>query len=188
MEQVEITTNTEKPQNTVKRGPSLYVGTFEKYNNGSIEGAWLYLENYADADAFYVACARLHSDECDPEFMFQDYENFPQFLYSECGNIEEIYEWLDYDDDEKNAIEAWLNGISDIPIADWGQIIDKHNGIWESEQAFAWDLVENCGGFNDIPEHLQYYFDCESYARDLFFGDFVSAYDSAGNMHVFSNH
>ena len=168
-----------------KRDPSLYVGTFAKYYSGSIDGAWLSLKNYADSNEFYAACAKLHDDEKDPEFMFQDYENFPKFLYSECGNIEEIYEWLDYDDDEKDAIDAWLNDIDGIPIADWKQIIDKHHGIWNDEQEFAWDLVVNCGGVDDIPEHLQYYFDCEKYARDLFSGDFVSAYDSAGNMHVF---
>ena len=81
--------------------PKLYVGTFGKYASGSIAGAWLNLNDYADSDGFYNACKKLHSDENDPELMFQDFENFPKFLYSECGNVNEIYQWLQYDDQER---------------------------------------------------------------------------------------
>lgn len=168
--------------------PKLYVGTFGKYASGSIAGAWLNLNDYADSDGFYDACKKLHSDEHDPELMFQDFENFPKFLYSECGNVEEIYEWLQYDNWERKAIEAWLNDICDQPVSDWQEIIDHHHGIWESEQEFAWHFVEECDGFNDIPEHLQCYFDCERYAYSLFINAFTTAYDSAGNMHVFARH
>ena len=36
--------------------PSIYVGTYEKYNNGSIAGKWLKLNDYEDISAFYKAC------------------------------------------------------------------------------------------------------------------------------------
>jgi len=49
----------------------IYVGTYAKYNAGSIKGAWLDLEDYSDRDAFLEACRELHKDEQDPEFMFQ---------------------------------------------------------------------------------------------------------------------
>ena len=177
-----------KKNTTKKSGPALYVGTYEKYNNGSIYGAWLQLEDYADAEEFHKACAALHSDESDPEYMFQDYEHLPEFLYSESGNVDLIYEWLSYDTMERGAIEAWLNDICFEPSDRWQNIIDSHHGVWDSEEDFAWHIVEECGGFNDIPQHLQCYFDCGSYARDLFINDFNSAYYNAGNMHVFSNH
>lgn len=172
---------------TKKSGPALYVGTYEKYNNGSIYGAWLQLEDYADAEEFHKACAALHSDESDPEYMFQDYEHLPEFLYSESGNVDLIYEWLSYDTMERDAIEAWLNDICFEPSDRWQNIIDSHFGVWDSEQDFAWYWVEELDGFNDIPQHLQCYFDCGSYARSLFMNGFTSAYDNAGNMHVFSN-
>ena len=63
---------------TEKSDPRVYVGTYGKYNNGSIKGAWLNLADYADKDAFYAACAELHKDESDPEFMFQDHEGIPE--------------------------------------------------------------------------------------------------------------
>lgn len=57
----------------------VYVGTYHKYNNGSIAGRWLTLNDYKTPEAFWAACKQLHRDERDPEFMFQDYE-VPDFL------------------------------------------------------------------------------------------------------------
>ena len=34
----------------------VYVGTYGKYNNGSLFGAWLDLSNYSDKEEFYEAC------------------------------------------------------------------------------------------------------------------------------------
>lgn len=62
---------------------SIYVGTYSKYNEGSIFGEWLNLSDYADIDEFNEACRELHKDEDDPEFMFQDWENIPKGLISE---------------------------------------------------------------------------------------------------------
>ncbi|MNL78164.1 Antirestriction protein (ArdA) [compost metagenome] len=56
----------------------IYVGTYAKYNDGSIAGGWLDLSDYSNKDEFYQACTQLHADEEDPEFMFQDYENIPE--------------------------------------------------------------------------------------------------------------
>ena len=50
--------------------PRLYVGTYAKYNSGSLRGAWMSLEGH-DKESFYAACAELHKDEADPEYMFQ---------------------------------------------------------------------------------------------------------------------
>jgi len=70
----------------------IYVGTYAKYNAGSIAGAWLNLEDYQDKDAFLKACAELHKDEEDPELMFQDFEGFPSNFYSESGIEEELFD------------------------------------------------------------------------------------------------
>lgn len=48
----------------------IYVGTYAKYNEGSIFGKWLDLSDYSDSEEFYEACRELHKDEEDPELMF----------------------------------------------------------------------------------------------------------------------
>lgn len=93
--------------------PRLFVGTYAKYNNGSNEGEWLDLDDYNDSEEFLDACAKLHDDESEPEFMFQDYENIPESLYHESMGekyLDAIYEWIeaqqkidDWDDSD------WLN-------------------------------------------------------------------------------
>ena len=45
----------------------VYVGTYNKYNNGSLFGKWLDLSDYSDKDEFLEACRELHKDDQDPE-------------------------------------------------------------------------------------------------------------------------
>lgn len=58
----------------------VYVGTYKKYNSGSIKGAWLDLSDYETYQDFLKACRDLHKDESDPEYMIQDCECFPDGL------------------------------------------------------------------------------------------------------------
>jgi len=64
----------------------LYVGTYHKYNSGSIAGAWIDLEKCATYADFLAECRKAHKDEADPEFMIQDHEELPDGLA--CG------EWI----------------------------------------------------------------------------------------------
>jgi len=78
---------------------SVYCGTYAKYNNGDLTGKWLKFSDYNDSEEFFNACKELHSDEADPEFMFQDFENLPEKLYSESlseGDVDKIYELVDF--------------------------------------------------------------------------------------------
>ncbi|WP_317226435.1 antirestriction protein ArdA [Chryseobacterium arthrosphaerae] len=44
---------------------SIYVGTYAKYNNGSLFGKWLDLGDYSDYDELITAMYELHFDEQD---------------------------------------------------------------------------------------------------------------------------
>ena len=50
--------------------PMVYVGTYAKYNNGSLEGERVNLSDFSDKDDFIEYCLELHSDEEEPELMF----------------------------------------------------------------------------------------------------------------------
>jgi len=123
--------------------PSLYVGTYAKYNNGSIEGNWLDLTDYHDAANFYEACKELHKDEVDPEFMFQGFSGFPKSLYSECGGINDIYEYIDFINDselEASIVDAGL--YLGIPLEN---ILDAYIDSHDSDKDFAYQLAEDTG-------------------------------------------
>ena len=68
----------------------VYVGTYKKYNEGSLNGGWLNLADYATYGDFLKACKQLHKGEHDPEFMIQDSEDFPDGL--------DCMEWLSEQD------------------------------------------------------------------------------------------
>lgn len=50
----------------------VYVVTYGKYSNGSLFGARLDLSDYSNKEDFYEAGQRLHKDEEDAEYMFQN--------------------------------------------------------------------------------------------------------------------
>ena len=56
----------------------VYVGTYNKYNNGSLFGKWLDLSDYSDKDEFFVACRELHEDEEDPDLCFRTSRTYPK--------------------------------------------------------------------------------------------------------------
>lgn len=156
----------------------IYVGTYAKYNEGSIFGKWLKLSDYSDKDEFYEACRELHKDEQDPEFMFQDWEYIPSDLIGEswlADNIFEIIEAIDeLDDDKKAAFEVWLNhGSHDITTKDITDLIrsfeDDFQGEYKDEEDYAYEIVEEC---YELPEFAKAYFDYAKFARDLFIGDY----------------
>lgn len=70
--------------------PRVYVGTYGKYNRGSLKGGWVSLLECKNHGDFLRKCRALHRWERDPEYMIQDVEDFPDGL--ECG------EWLSEED------------------------------------------------------------------------------------------
>ena len=86
---------------------SVYVGTYGKYNNGSLFGAWLDLSDYADKEEFYEACRELHKDEEDAEYMFQDWENVPENLIGESWISENFFTLRDAVEDLGDKAMTW---------------------------------------------------------------------------------
>lgn len=96
----------------------VYVGTYKKYNEGSIAGKWLDLADYETYADFLAACKEVHKDERDPEYMIQDSEDFPDGL--------DCMEWLSEQDfnDVKLAMkeeQQQADGKPSINIIDYSE-------------------------------------------------------------------
>lgn len=157
---------------------AIYVGTYGKYNAGSLFGKWFDLSDFADKDEFMEACAELHKDENDPEFMFQDRENIPEELVSESWLSEEFFDLRDKVEDmdatTQEAFSNWLDYESrNLSKIDADDLISKFNdeyiGKYNEEEDYAREIVEEC---YDLPEFALTYFDYAAYARDLFCGSY----------------
>lgn len=146
---------------------SAYVGTYGKYASGSIAGKWLQLSKYESKNEFLQVCKRLHKDESDPEFMFQDYENVSDSMIGESFISDEIWKVLavlkKYDANRQEAFAEWCeaNGYEqDLQsIKEFSTIKFKKNSlphefllkeefskIWVSEHMRSYCLkeVSNC--------------------------------------------
>lgn len=150
---------------TTAAEPRIYVGTYAKYNSGSIAGAWIDLDKFAgDRDGFLEACKELHKDEPDPELMFQDFEGFPRDMYSESNASEELFAWLDLDEDDRELLAVYQQGVDQSGTLE--QARDAFMGKHDNAADWAASWLEETGGLEGVPEHLKNYIDYESYARD----------------------
>ena len=140
----------------------IYVGTFAKYNAGSIAGAWLNIADYENRDAFFEACRKLHSDEQDPEIMFQDWEGLASAAVSECDIEGVAFELANLDEHELEAVEAFI-AVTGCGLEESIETALDGHGCYDSPTEWAENELEACG---DVPSHLWGYIDLESYARD----------------------
>lgn len=142
---------------------SIYVGTYHKYNCGSLDGAWVDLESFNDEDELMEFLYRLHADEAEPEFMVQDYMNFPRRFYSESMNendFAELYEWLNLDEEEREMCEEYWREIDEKESVE--RIKDKLVYSGNSNDYFD-ELAEEELSMYNVPDFLKYCFDYEKW-------------------------
>ncbi len=172
---------------TQTTSPALYVGTYAKYNAGSLKGAWLKLDDYSDRSEFLAACAELHADESDRELMFQDCEGFPKLWYSESSAPPDVlWEWLALDDGERLAFEAYAEckGRDDTCTVD--DFRDTYEGTADSAADFAERIAEDTGAIpKDFPSWIVVDWDA-TWSCNLRF-DYYTGTDSEGALHFFRN-
>lgn len=134
----------------------IYAGTYNKYANGDISGDWIDLEDYNDFEELMEALKELHSDEEDPELMYQDIEAPKLFhdMINESFISSEIYEFIEaieacsYDIE---VLEAYASNYGDWPsnLNDLESLINKveeaYMGEYENDEIFAEETAEQCG-------------------------------------------
>ena len=152
----------------------LYVGTYAKYNNGSLDGKWLDLDDYADNDEFMAACRELHKDEEDPELMFQDcdYEwDWEHSLYCECGDYEDYYEVkdaLDRFNINGKIFDAWIKATSNKATAEAvDECEGQYCGQYDDPTDYAEEMFNEYYDMRKIPEKIRYNIDWQGVWRDM---------------------
>jgi len=163
--------------------PRVYVGTYAKYAAGSIKGAWLDLEDYTDSAGFHEACQALHTDEADPEFMFQDWEGIPDGCITESSLSDDLWEWLELDEYDREMVAAYRDGVDESACIE--DIRDCFLGTADSARDYAEQFADDVGLLESVPDNLRGYFDFDAFARDLFLDYSGVRYN--GTLYVFSN-
>ena len=153
--------------------PAVYVGTYKKYNEGSLFGRWMKLEDYSDFDSFVEACRELHKDEEGPEFMCQDFEGLPKSQYCEAGLgwLEKFYDLMDMDEEDQNKVLEYWDNVWDG--ADPQTVLDRYFCDYMDDDDFGYYLVHELDCI-EIPESVESYFDYERYGRDCKYDFYVT--------------
>ncbi|WP_076553046.1 antirestriction protein ArdA [Chryseobacterium ureilyticum] len=157
---------------------SIYVSTYAKYNNGSLYGKWLNLSDYSDYEDLLKAVRELHSDEDDPEFMFQDLEHCELFenlgLIGESFLSPEIYEIAQQINDSGYNVEVYEACLDNLGSIDFQSLYKYVNnfyyGEYDSDEDFVQWLYED-DTFN-IPNWVV--IDWSATARSIMFDYFES--------------
>ncbi|MHA4740571.1 antirestriction protein ArdA [Dyadobacter sp. MSC1_007] len=182
----------------LENAPRIYVGTYGEYNSGSLFGKWFELSDFGNLKEFLQDCYEFHRNELDPELMFQDWENIPDFLISECSLQKEAFAYFEaideMDDETAEAFEIYCNQINYWPSNGY-ELEDQLESFRECYRGFfggsmknaaleyTYQYVEEIGLLSHMPSTLERYFDYEAFARDLFLEGYRE-YEG----HVFTNY
>lgn len=163
--------------------PRIYVACLAAYNNGQLHGAWI--DAAQSADAIHEAIRAMLASSPIPgaeEWAIHDYEDFGGIQLSEYEGIDRVAEIAALLVEYGEPFGAWY---SYDPSADVSDFRDAYRGEYESEEAYAEELVDDTGMLDSIPENLRYYFDYGRFARDLFMSDMHSVRSGHGAVYVF---
>ena len=174
-------------QTTANTTPRVYVGTYGKYNRGSLGGSWVDIERFAgDRNEFLAYCAEIHKDEHEPEFMFQDFEGFPREFYGESNLPERLFEWLELDEDEREILAAYIDATNDTR-ADIRDARDHYVGTYESGADFAEETAEACAELGSaLPAWLRHCIDWERAWENELRHDYSTSERESG-LYIFHN-
>lgn len=159
--------------------PRAWVGCLGCYNGGILNGIWLdgeeatsygeHLKSYERDGVTF--CALCNSDE----YWVFDHENFSGLLTGECSprEAQEVAEKIaSIPERDREAFLEYCEHVGGDP--DYSSFEEAFNGQWESEEAFAEDLLESTGDL-DRDSYLARYFDLEAFVRDLFYDYFMTS-------------
>ena len=157
----------------------IYLTNLGKYNEGELIGEWVDLP--ATDDELEEVKARIGiSDEPDEngiyyeEYFITDYDNdygYEVDEYEDLDILNQIAEQLeDLDEEQKDAVHAYTECVDD----DIDRAVETvTNGDYRvyydcNDMAdVAYEVVQECGYLDQMPENLRNYFDYEAFGRDL---------------------
>ena len=146
--------------------PAVYVGTYGKYNSGSLQGEWVNLDEFDSKEEFLEYCVQtLHANERDPELMFQDWEYIPDGFIGESYISDELWDFINLQEDYsiKYAIAEHCGDAREAMNILYNQDYSVHYGCDDVEDV-VYEYLDELGpeGFNN----LEYYFDYERFGRE----------------------
>ena len=148
--------------------PSVYVGTYGKYNSGSLEGEWVDLTQFSNKEDFYEYCRELHEDEPDAEFMFQDWEYIPDGMIGESWIEDSLWDLMPfYEEYGYDFVHDVMNECSLTDADDFEKAMENASIYYTDSVGTAIQMFVEEVGEDQNPEWCEKYFDVEAWGRDI---------------------
>lgn len=153
---------------------SIWYGNLADYNNGILRGQWLDFETMT-RDEIEAAADKISNggrDEC----MIMDYETRCGLDVGEWESINELFEIYEacqeiIDQYGNECGEYAINTFCEYYGSRYIKDIDGYDFYFYYEcynmTDVAYEVVDQCGYLEQMPENLQGYFDYEKFGRDL---------------------
>lgn len=149
----------------------IYLTNLGKYNEGILQGEWVELP--VSQDELKEVFKRIGINEQYEEYFITDYEcDFYEVgEYENLDTLNEIAEKLNELEEEESTVAKAL-------MSECGYTLDEaiekvNNGDYRIYSEcndmtdVAYEVVEECGYLNNVPENVARYFDYEAFGRDL---------------------
>lgn len=153
----------------------IFLTNLGKYNEGCLMGEWVKLP--VPEDKLEMVLKRIGINSEYEEFFISDYESlFSNLHISEFSSIAELNELAErideLEDFDYDKLGAVLESESSMSIAEILEIIDELDNFELIEDVFDDSALgeyyaDCCCIFAGVPDHIQRYFDFESYGRDI---------------------
>lgn len=145
------------------------VTNLKKYNEGALVGEWVSLP----CEGLEEVLNKISNNGND-ELFISDYEtdisNLKISEYDDILQLNEIAEEIDnLSDDEVIALQAYLEQYNDIEQA-LEEVRQGNYTIYydcDDMEDVAYQVVNDCGLLDGVPEEVKIYFDYEAYGRDM---------------------
>lgn len=163
---------------------SIFVTNLGKYNEGQLVGEWLPLP--ATNEEVKACLDRIGINEYYEEYFITDYDNYTNFdlsdMFGEYSSIENISDFIEelenLEEYEKDVVCAYMDnyGYSFEEALDHKDDAIIWNGCRDMSDV-AVEYCRECGILDQMPEHLQNYFDFDSFGRDMTYDSTFIAVD-----------
>lgn len=149
----------------------IYLTNLGKYNEGELIGEWVELP--VSQEELQKVFERIGINEEYEEYFITDYEcDFYEVgEYENLDTLNEIAERIEeLDEEESKVVKALMSELGYT----LDEAIDKvNNGDYriysdcDNMTDIAYQVVEECGYLNNVPDNVARYFDYESFGGDL---------------------
>lgn len=149
----------------------IYLTNLGKYNEGILQGEWLELP--VSQEELKEVFERIGINEEYEEYFITDYkcDFYEVGEYENLDTLNEIAERIEeLDEEESKVVKALMSelgytldeAIEKVNNGDY-RIYSECNDMTD----IAYEVVEECGYLNNVPENVARYFDYEAFGRDL---------------------